>query len=156
MAIAITVREYLEKHGIDYEVLPHTYTTNSMRTAEAAEIPGDQLAKSVILEDELGYLMAVIPATHHIELGAISQQLHRRLGLATESELSMLFNDCELGAIPPVGNAYGVKMIMDDSLNDMSDVYFESGDHTDVIRVRGDDFRNLNRNAIHGHFSRHL
>ena len=156
MAIAMTLRQYLEKSGVHFDVLPHPYTTSSMSTAEAAEIPGDKIAKSVILEDEQGYLMAVIPATHHIELGMVSHQLQRRLGLATESELSTLFSDCELGAIPPMGNAYGLKVIMDDSLNQTDDVYFESGDHTDLIHLRGEDFRKLNQNAVHGNFSRHL
>ena len=156
MAIAITLRQYLEKNGIEYDVLPHAYTTSSMSTARSAAIPGGQVAKPVILEDEEGYLMAVIPATHHIELGSLSQQLHRRLGLATESELATLFNDCELGAIPPMGSAYGMRVIMDDSLNNASDIYFESGDHIDLIHVRGDDFRKLNHNAAHGQFSRHM
>ena len=100
--------------------------------------------------------MAIIPATHHLELGKVSQQLHRRFGLATESELASLFNDCELGAIPPVGSAYGLQVLMDDSLNDKDDIYFESGDHTDLIHMRGDDFLNLNQNAIHATISRHL
>ena len=136
--------------------MPHGYTNSSMNTAEAAKVPGDQLAKSIILEDEDGYLMAVLPATHHVEIGRLSQQLNRKLGLATESEIARLFTDCELGAIPPVGEAYGMEMIMEDSLSTCEDVYFEGGDHTDIVHVHGEDFKRLMRTAMHGQFSRHL
>lgn len=156
MAIAITLQQYLDSNGIRYDVMPHGYTNSSMNTAEAAKVPGDQLAKSIILEDEDGYLMAVLPATHHVEIGRLSQQLNRKLGLATESEIARLFTDCELGAIPPVGEAYGMEMIMEDSLSTCEDVYFEGGDHTDIVHVHGEDFKRLMRTAMHGQFSRHL
>jgi len=154
MAIAITLQEYLDKSGIDYDVLPHTLTETSIDTAQTTHIPPEQIAKSVILEDEDGYLMAVIPASHHIELGQLSRQLERRLGLATEDELAGLFNDCDLGAIPPIGEAYHMDVVMDDSLERCPDVYFEAGDHTDLVHVRGPAFQQLMQHAHHGHFCR--
>ena len=156
MGIAITLKDFLDQEGVEYELLPHPHTSSSMQTAEAAHVPGDQLAKSVLLEDDGGYLMAVIPATHRVEIGAISHQLNRRLGLATETEVGELFEDCELGAIPPVGNAYGVDVILDDSLTNCPDVYFEAGDHTEVVHVSGEDFQEIMHKAHHGHISRHL
>lgn len=156
MAIAITLQNYLDRAGIDYDVLSHTHTNASIDTAKVSHIPSDQFAKSVILEDDDGYLMAVIPATHHIEIGQLSRQLERRLGLATEQELASLFSDCELGAIPPVGEAYQMDMVIDDALQDCSDIYFEAGDHIEVIHMRGDDFQHLMQHSRHGHFSRHI
>jgi Ala-tRNA(Pro) deacylase len=73
MAIAISVRQYLEDVEIEYDITRHPRTTTSCGTAETAGVPGDQVAKSVILEDEQGYLMAVVPATHHIRLGQLSR-----------------------------------------------------------------------------------
>ncbi len=154
MAIAITLQEYLDKSGIEYNVLPHTHTETSLDTAHTTHIPPEQVAKSVILEDEDGYLMAVIPASHHIELGQLSHQLERRLGLATEDELAGLFSDCDLGAIPPIGEAYHMEVVMDDSLQQCPDIYFEAGDHTDLIHVRGPAFQQLMQHARHGHFCR--
>jgi Ala-tRNA(Pro) deacylase len=154
MAIAITLQEYLDKSGIEYDVLPHAHTETSFDTAQKTHIPPEQVAKSVILEDEDGYLMAVIPASHHIELGQLSRQLERRLGLATEDELSDLFGDCVLGAVPPIGEAYHIEVVMDDSLEKCPDVYFEAGDHTDLIHVRGPAFLQLMQHARHGHFCR--
>ena len=156
MAIAMTLQQYLDNNGIRYDVMPHDYTRSSMNTAQSARVPGDQLAKSIILEDERGYLMAVLPATHHIEIGRLSHQLNRKLGLVTEGEIGKLFSDCDLGAIPPVGEACGMEMIMEDSLSGCEDVYFEAGDHTDIVHVRGEDFKRLMRTAMHGQFSRHL
>lgn len=156
MAIAISLQEYLESHAIEYDTLTHPYTTSSMSTAEAARISGEMVAKSVILEDENGYVMAVIPATHHVELGRISQQLNRHLGLATEQELAKIFPDCDLGAIPPIGEAYGMEVVVDDSLDHCPDVYFEAGDHTGMVHVRGEEFRKMMNHAHHGHFTRHL
>ena len=155
MAISITLQEYLNKCGVSYEVIPHSHTTTSLNTAETLPIPHEQLAKSVILEDERGYLMAVVPATHHVQLGQLSQQLERRLGLATEQDLAEMFSDCELGAIPPIGDAYNMDVIIDDDLRDCPDIYFEAGDHTEVIHLRGEDFQRLMQHAQHGHFSYH-
>lgn len=156
MALAPTLRHYLNTNQINYEVLPHSHTMTSKSTAQAANIPGDCLAKSVVFEDEKGYLMAVIPASHHIEIGVLSLQMGRRLGLATEAELSRLFTDCELGAIPPIGNEYGIDVIIDDTLSDSPEVYFEAGDHTDVVHVNGRDFARMMRGAKHGMFSHRI
>ena len=153
MAIAITLQQYLDKSGIEYDVLSHGHTETSLDTAQTSHIPPQQVAKSVILEDEDGYLMAVIPASHHIELGQLSRQLERRLGLATEDELAGLFSDCDLGAIPPIGEAYHMEVVLDDSLGQCPDVYFEAGDHTDLVHVRGPAFQQLMQHAHHGHFS---
>lgn len=156
MAIAISVRQYLEDTDIDYDIKRHSRTMTSCEAAERARVPGQQLAKSVVLEDDRGYLMAVLPATHHVQLGKLGQQLGRHLGLATEQELRTLFGDCELGAIPPLGEPYHMEVIMDDSLAACADIYFEGGDHTDLIHVRQDDFQKLMRHARHGRFSQDM
>ncbi|MBI3561745.1 MAG: YbaK/EbsC family protein [Gammaproteobacteria bacterium] len=152
MAIAMTLQRYLESSGIDYEVVQHTHTHSSRDTAQAAKIPMAHLVKSVVFEDEVGYLMAVVPASHHVAIGQLSRQLGRRLGLATEPELAQLFNDCEQGAIPPIGNAYGMDVIMDDSLMQCEDVYIEAGDHVEVLHLKAEDFYRLMHGADHGAF----
>ena len=156
MAIAMTLREFLEQEGVEYEVLKHPYSYSASETAEAAHIPGNQVAKCVLLEDNTGYLMAVIPATHRVQIGKLHKQLHRNLGLATEHELDLLFDDCEAGAIPPLGQAYGIDVVIDDSLSESSDIYFEAGDHTSLIHMNAKDFNDLMKTAHHGAFSRHV
>ena len=155
MSISHTLQDYLNGQGVEYELVPHKHTYTSASTAEAAHVPGERLAKAVMLEDEQGYLMAVIPATHRLRLGVLHNTLNRRLGLATESELTDLFPDCEVGAIPPLGKAFGVDTVVDDSLLEQPDIWFEAGDHQDVIHISGSQFKTLMLDAQHGHISEH-
>jgi Ala-tRNA(Pro) deacylase len=74
--------------------------------------------------------------------------------LATEAETQPLFGDCAEGAIPPLGPAYGLEVIIDDSLNGQPEIFFESGDHQALIHMAGADFQRLLPNAMHGRFSR--
>ena len=155
MAMAHTVREYLDYVGVKFDLLPHPHTSSSARTAAAAHVPGRQVAKSVLLEDNEGYLMAVIPATHRLDFDRLEQQLHRHLDLAQEKELEDLFFDCETGAIPPVGEAYGVTVVYDDQLSECGDIYFEAGDHSDLVHISGKDFQALMKGCQHGQISHH-
>lgn len=143
MSIAASVERHLQHLGVKYDVIPHRHTSNSSYSAQAAHVPGEQLAKCVMLEDDRGYVMAIVPATRKVDLGALHRRLGRELGLATESELAGLFVDCELGAMPPLGDAYGVDAIVDKSLVNNRDVYFESGDHRGLVHVSGPDFLRL-------------
>ena len=143
MSIAASVERHLNQLGVKYDVIPHQHTSNTNYTAQAAHVPGEQVAKCVMLEDDQGYVMAVLPATRKVDLGALHRRLGRDLGLATESELARMFSDCELGAIPPLGDAYGIDAIVDKSLLANQDVYFESGDHCALVHVSGADFLRL-------------
>lgn len=156
MAVAMTLQDYLDRWKYDYEVLKHPYTSSSLETAEAAHISGEQLVKCVLTEDYRGYLMVVLPASHQVEFERLDEVLDRRLALASENELADIFTDCELGAIPPLGSAYGVDVVVDESLTDCEDVYFEAGDHTELIHMSGDAFRDLMAGAERGEFSSHL
>lgn len=155
MTIAAAVQRYLDDCGIDYEVVEHARTLSSSRTAQVSHVSGDRLAKAVVLRSEGGFTMIVLPASCHLRLGALQDYLDRPVGLATEKEVAQLFNDCELGAVPPVGKAYGVEMIVDDSLDEQPEVYFEAGDHMSLIHVNAAAFQRLTAEARHGRFSRH-
>lgn len=152
MTTAATVEKYLKDMHIPFEVVAHARTGSSLRSATAAHVPAEQVAKGVLLEDDLGYVMAVLPAHYQVHLGAVWKELHRKVSLATEQEVAELFKDCDRGAVPPVGEAYGIETIVDNDLAEMSDVYFEAGDHQDLIHMRGDDFMRLHTGARRGHF----
>ena len=156
MTIAASVKDHLSREGVRYEVITHEHTRDSNHSAQAAHIPGDQLAKCVMLEDSEGYLMAVLPATHKVDLGAVHRQLNRKLGLATDSELADLFKDCEPRTIPPLGQAYGIETILDESLIGTPDIYFEAGDHVALVHLAGKDFLRLMANAPRGEISHHV
>jgi Ala-tRNA(Pro) deacylase len=127
-----------------------------METAEAAHVPGDRLAKTVLVTDEEGYLLAVIPSTHRLLFGALREQFGHRFDLATERDIAALFHECEVGAMPPFGHVYGLRVVVDESLLDADDVYCESGDHTELVHLAGQDFRALMRQAECGRFSKHV
>ena len=156
MAISITLLEYLEWEGVEYELLPHAFIGGSTNTAQQAHISGEQLAKCVVLEDDSGYLMTVLPATHHVDVDKLKEITHRNLQFAHEEEISDLFNDCSKGAIPPVPEAFGYKGIMDKSLNAQDDIYLEAGDHTELVHLSGDDFKYLMANTEQANFSHHI
>ena len=156
MPIARTVELFLKEHAFDYELVHHSRSVTSMRTAELAHVPGMQLAKSVLLEDETGYLMAVIPSTHRIDLGKLHHQLKRRIGLAVEREVTELFPDCDPGAIPAIGAAYSVETIIDDTLLAQPDVYFEAGDHEELVHMSGAEFGAMMAGVPHGQFAHHV
>jgi len=155
MAMSSTLKNYLIQQGIDYEVQAHPRTRDSSHTAQASHVPGDRLAKAVMLEGDQGYLMAVIPSTHKLALKELFHQLQRRLGLAPERELQELFPDCELGAIPPLGQAFGVDTVVDEALLQQPEIWFEAGDHKEVVHISGVQFKALMAGATAGQFSHH-
>lgn len=155
MDMATRLIEFLAQNGVQYQTLQHPHSATSMHTAHVANIPGDKLAKPVILEDQQGYIMAVIPATEQVKIREVNRLLHRNMGLATESELRPLFSDCELGAIPPVGQAYDMETIVDASLDKCNEVYFESGNHEQLIHMEGNAFQELMKNSTHANICTH-
>lgn len=157
MAIAITLQQYLDNSDIDYELISHPYTQSSNETAQVGQISGEELAKAVLLEDAYGdYILAVIPSTHRVDFAPLNKQLNMRLGLATESELKEVFSDCQPGAVPALAQAYGIPVIVDDSLSSHDDIYFEAGSHTDIVHMPGREFDQLMAGSQHGRFSHHV
>jgi Ala-tRNA(Pro) deacylase len=155
MSIPSHLSSYLGQRGARYEVSVHGHSRSSLETARCANIPVGQLAKSVILEDETGCVMAVVPADRMVMLGEFSRFLGRRgLKLAGEARIAALFDDCDRGAIPPVGMAWGMPTIVDDELESNDVVYMEGGDHERLLRMSHAQFHELMRAQPHGSFSR--
>ena len=151
--MARNLQDFLAEQQIAYDVIDHPHTGSSMETAEAVHVPGDRLAKGVVLEDDRGYLLAVLPSTRHVSLGELSRQLHRSLRLATEPELKTLFGDCDLGAVPPVGEPYGLAAVVEEDLEAQPEVYMEAGDHEHLVRLTRAEFMRLMSSAVKTHFS---
>jgi len=143
MSVSATLEECLRSKGSRYEIVHHPHSHTSMGTAQAAHIPGDRLAKTVLLEDEFGYVAAVLPSTYHVRLSEMRKKTGRRLVMAGETEMRSLFKDCEVGAVPPICTAYGMQTYLDESLIRQPDVYFEAGDHEQLIHMNIDQFLDL-------------
>jgi Ala-tRNA(Pro) deacylase len=147
MTMASNVRNYLDRTGIHYSVDRHPHTHTSMHTAESAHVPGDQMAKGVLLKDSEGFLLAVVPATRRVRLGILHEQFGRNLETASEAELEYVFSDCEKGAVPALGPAYDLETVVDPWLCEQLDVYFEGGDHEELVHLAGEDFAELLEDA---------
>ena len=153
MAIAPLVEDYLTRHGAKYDEVAHPRSASSSEAAAMAHVPGDRLVKSVVLRDDDGaVLLAVLPSTLSVHLGYLSVETHRRLRLADEEDLQGVFPDCSPGAIPPFGPAYGVRIILDDSLEGHDDLWFEAGDHEHLVHMTALQFMALVGPAQTVHF----
>jgi Ala-tRNA(Pro) deacylase len=153
MAVAETVKQSLESAGVDYQLVAHPRSTTTRETAASAEVPADHIAKAVILHDDTGFLMAVIPGSNWIRIHKLQRELNRALELAPEAEAERLFGDCRPGAMPCLGGAYGIETVVDQEIDSLANVYFEAGDHELLVRVSGDDFRKLLGGARRGFYS---
>jgi Ala-tRNA(Pro) deacylase len=143
------LQNYLIQQGVIYKTVPHRQTDTSVNSASSAKVSAENVAKPVILKDDKGYLMVVVPADHHVKLWKLNKLLHRKLKLATESEISALFADCAPGAVPPIGQAFGIETIVDASLDSCPDVYLEAGDHVGLVHLKGSSYRRLMRHTTH-------
>jgi len=156
MAIAPRIERLLRTEGVTYEVVAHPRTYEATFTAAVSHVQGADLAKAVLLHDEKDdtFVLAVLPATKRVHLGVLEAATHRPFELASETDVAEHFGDCELGAVPPLGKPYGLESIIDDSIAARDDVWFEAGDHVDLVHVTGDDFRRLIHDADLVHFGR--
>lgn len=156
MGVAITLKQYLTNHHINYLECMHTHTDSALASANAAHIASDHVAKSVLLSDGKNFLLAVLPADRRLEIDRLSELMDQDYKLATEDEISEVFDDCELGAIPPTGDAYGLKTIWDDSLGELDGVYMEAGDHKTLLRLKKKEFLRMMGESDHTTISHHI
>lgn len=153
MGIAITLARYLAEMGVKYEVVQHSHTATALESARTSHISLDRLAKAVVLKGEDGFLVAVLPASGHIQFGKLREQLGADVDMANEEQIESLFHDCEPGAVPALGAAYGLKVIVDDSLASEPEIYLEGGDHASLVHVSGSAFQKLMAGARHARFT---
>lgn len=153
MSISATVQSYLERNQVPYHLRHHPYTETAMRSAFAARVPAHRVAKGVVLCDEEGFVMAVVPSDRQVDLQRVNSTLHRMLEPASQRDVKILFRDCESGAVPTLGQAYNMKVIWDDELANEQLCYLESGDHSELLEIDNETFRMLMQSQPHGMIS---
>lgn len=153
MSMPSRLSNYLQRCGTRYDLCSHAHSRSSVETARAAHVAPHQLAKSVILQDDQGCVMAVVPADARVNVGQLARMLGRdRLRLSDEQRIAELFADCDLGAVPAIGMAWGMETVVDDELDTSPEVFVEAGDHEMLLRMSRDEFRAMMSDARHGHF----
>jgi Ala-tRNA(Pro) deacylase len=155
MSIAPTLQKYLAAENIQYKEIQHEPSMSSARTAEACHISGDRLAKGIVLRRDGEYVLAVVPASHHLRLSDLRTTLGDSVQMADEGEINQLFRDCARGAVPAIGKCYGLDIIVDDSIETQPEIYMEAGDHETLLHLTHAQFARLTANAPHGRFSAH-
>ena len=146
--MSVRLRSFLESHGVAYETIHHRPKYTAQEIAADTHTPGREFAKTVILMVDRDYAMAILPAHHMVDCEKVSQALGgREVRLACEDEIRDLIRehcpDCELGAIPPFGNLYGLSVYVSVAMTEDEHVTFNAGTHVDVIRMGYLDFEKL-------------
>ena len=148
MAIAKTIKQYLDGKHIVYSVIELSRFESPIEAAKLANIPPQSLYYPVVMRDAFGLMMAVIPASHKLDFDGLSELLHRKVSPAYQTQLSSVFADCQPGHIPPVGIAYGLRTVIDAALTTPNEVYIVAGDHSRLIKMSRKDFMMLQTNAL--------
>ncbi len=148
MTTVTRLDRYLNEENIRYQTVSHSHSNSSWQSAKTANILPMSLAKGVILEDHEGkHLMAILPANAKLSLSVLNDELEANYHLVKEQQVYKLFEDCEHGAVPPVGNIYHMASVCDQSLTELDHVYLEAGDHETLIKLDKDAFRKLMGNS---------
>lgn len=138
------LKRFLDEHEIRYVSIQHSAAYTAQETAASAHIPGRELAKTVIVNLDGKMAMAVLPATAMLNLDAIKRVAQvRGARLATEGEFKNMFPDCEVGAMPPLGNLYEMPVFVDEHLTEDDQIAFNAGSHRELIQMSYKDFHRL-------------
>ncbi len=153
MSIPHRLRDYLESQHVDYEWLPHAEAFTAKQAADSLHVPMRRFSKTVLLEADGRLVMAVLPAAHHLSPHDLKALLGaRHLVMLPEGELTKRFPDCELGAVPPFGNLYGIDVHVDRAVAESDEIFFVAGTHWDAVRMKYSDFAALVKPHV-GQFS---
>lgn len=144
MPLSAQLQRFLESHQTEYMVSIHHAAYTARDVASVEHLPAREVAKVVVIFGDGQYHMIVIPANRLVDF----EEVHHALGLsqarlATEDELTKLFPDCELGAMPPIGAMYGLPVYLDSGLLEQDMIAFNAGTHRDVVHMKTADYRSL-------------
>ena len=141
---ATKLKEFLDTHHIKYVSITHSKAYTAQGIAAAAHISGKELAKTVMISIDGDMAMAVLPASEQVNLDSLKIALKaKKVDLASERQFRDRFADCELGAMPPFGNLYNMKVIVDETLTHDKEIAFNAGTHLELIKLAYADFANL-------------
>ena len=156
MSVAMTLQDHLDSNDFDYELIEHLPKSSNIKSALNPKVTNDKVAKTILLGDDDSYLLAVIPASHRLDIDRLNSAMARALVIMNDNELEATFSDCDRKSIPPTGELYGVETIVDPALLNKDEIFFESGDQKQMVHMTGDNFRRLLEDAHVHTVSHHL
>lgn len=144
MSIPRRIRDYLDSQNAPYEWLPHPQAFTAQEVAHSLHVSGKRLAKTVMLDADGRLVMGVLPASHRLIVAELKAALEvSHLEMLPEGELAKIFPDCDLGAIPPFGNLYGIEVWVDRVVAESGEIVFTAGTHVDAVRMKYSDYAEL-------------
>jgi Ala-tRNA(Pro) deacylase len=136
--------DYLDDSGVEYDLMVHPQAYAARETAQKAGVPGRMFAKSVLVQLDGEMAMAVIPADHKVSFNLLREAAGAEtISLALEEDFEARFPDCELGAMPPFGHLYGMRVFVESHLADVESITFNAGTHTETITMEYADYERL-------------
>jgi len=149
----MNIPAFLEEQKCCFERIPHDPTYSAQRLAGELHVPGCEVAKTVLLrvnvKGEHLFVVAVLPASKQIDLKQAAKILAaNKVRLATEIEIAEHCPDCDFGVLPPFGSRYGMRTIVDSSLADDKEIWFESNTYREAIRMKFDDFQRVEQPRV--------
>ena len=137
------LKEFLDSRQIKYVTINHSLAYTAHEIAGSAHIPGNRLAKTVMFKIDGKIAMAVLPGSEKVDLDSLKQAAGaKEVELASELEFKDRFPECEIGAMPPFGNLYGMQVFAAKNLP-ADEIAFNAGSHTELIRMSYKDFESL-------------
>ena len=141
--------EFLDSNNIKYVVIRHSQAFTAREVATSAHIPGKEIAKTVVVRLDEKPAMAVLPASQMIDLHMLRDAAAvRKVELAGEGEFNSLFPECEVGAMPPFGNLFGMDVLVADSLAQDEEIAFNGGTHREIVKMSYSDFAALTKPRV--------
>lgn len=138
------IKEFLDENKIKYLTITHSLSYTAQEIAASAHIKGKGLAKSVLVKADGQLQLVVLPASYKIDFDKLKESFDvKDVRLANEQEFKDKFPGCEVGAMPPFGNLYGLKTHVAASLVEDEEIAFNAGTHTELIRMQYRDFESL-------------
>jgi Ala-tRNA(Pro) deacylase len=151
MAKISDLLRYLQSNKVEFHVLEHDPAFSAHDVAAVTHVPESEMAKAILIKIDEHYWMAVLRSDQRINPQLIRRVFGAKIvHLAHEEELGILFPDCQIGAMPPFGNLYGLPVMIEESLADDEEIVFNACTHTKVIRMRFKDFKRLAKPVIAG------
>jgi Ala-tRNA(Pro) deacylase len=138
------LKDFLDKHEIKYVSVVHSPAYTAQEIASRAHIKGRRRAKTVMVKIDGKMAMAVLPASSKVDFDYFRKEISAgSIGLASEEEFQGRFPDCEVGAMPPFGNLYGMEVYVDQGMAGDEEIAFSAGTHTELIKLPFIDFKRL-------------
>jgi len=138
------LKDFLDSHNIKYVTISHSRAYTAQEIASLAHIRGDEFAKTVIVRIDGELVMAVLPASYQVDLALLKVAANgKKIALASETDFRDRFPECDVGAMPPFGQLYGMPVFVDESLTRDKEIAFNAGTHHELVRISYADFARL-------------